>query len=309
MLNWILLLAGIVCAAAGGEFFVRGSVGLARWLRVAPGVIGATVAAFSTSSPELSVSVSSAVAGSPEIAMGDALGSNVVNVALILGLALVISAIRSPVDTLRRDFPVALCVPVLTALLLIDGVLSRVDGLLMLLLFLAWLVITIMHARSQRSAAAAVLGARDRWLALIWCGLGMPMLVLAGVLIVTGARGIAESLGIAPFVIGAVLVSVGTSAPELATTIVAKLRGHDEIGLGTVLGSNIFNGLLIIGVAATIRPIQVAPAGVGIALGAGFLALLFAYPGRSGLATRSRGVLLLLLYAGYIAAVLAGWLD
>jgi cation:H+ antiporter len=305
MTGWMLLVAGVLCAGLGGELFVRGSVGLARWLRIAPGVIGATVAAFSTSSPELSVSVSSAVAGSPEIAIGDALGSNVVNVALILGLALVISAIRSPVDTLRRDFPAALCVPVLTALLLIDGVLSRIDGLLMLSLFLAWLAITIVHARSQRSAAAAVLSGRDRWLALLWCGLGLPILVLAGVLIVSGARGIAESLGVAPFVIGAVLVSVGTSAPELATTIVAKLRGHDEVGLGTVLGSNIFNGLLIIGVAASIRPIRVALLDVSAALGAGLLALLLAYPRRSGLITRSRGVLLLLLYAGYIAAALA----
>ncbi len=304
-MDGITLIAGVACAALGGELFVRGSVGLARWLRVAPGIIGATVAAFATSSPELSVSVSSSIAGSPEIAIGDALGSNVVNVALILGLALVISAIQSPRDTLRRDVPVALCVPILTALLLIDGVLSRADGILMLLVFLAWLVVTAEQARSQRSSSAEVLSGRDRWLALLWCGLGLPLLVLAGILIVSGARGIAESLGVAPFVIGATIVSVGTSAPELATALIAKLRGHDEVGLGAILGSNIFNGLFIVGVAASIRPIHVALSDVAMALGAGLLALLLVYPKRSGLIPRRRSAWLLALYVGYVLAVVA----
>jgi cation:H+ antiporter len=292
-----------VCAGLGGEFFVRGSVGLARWLRVAPGIIGATVAAFSTSSPELSVSVNAAVTGNSQIALGDALGSNVVNVALILGLALVISAIRSPRDTLRRDFPVALLVPVATALFLIDGVLSRIDGILMLAGFLAWLVVTIVHAKAQRSAVSEVLSDRGKWLAVLWCGLGLPLLVLAGILIVSGARGIAATLGVAPFVIGTTIVAVGTSVPELATTIIAKIRGHDEIGLGTVLGSNIFNGLLIVAVAAIIRPIHVNVHDVSVALAFGFVALLFALPSRSGVIRRLHGALLLLLYAGYIAAV------
>ena len=303
MTDWIVLIAGVVCAGLGGEFFVRGSVGLARWLRVAPGIIGATVAAFSTSSPELSVSVNAAVTGNSQIALGDALGSNVVNVALILGLALVISAIRSPRDTLRRDFPVALLVPVATALFLIDGVLSRIDGILMLAGFLAWLVVTIVHAKAQRSAVSEVLSDRGKWLAVLWCGLGLPLLVLAGILIVSGARGIAATLGVAPFVIGTTIVAVGTSVPELATTIIAKIRGHDEIGLGTVLGSNIFNGLLIVAVAAIIRPIHVNVHDVSVALAFGFVALLFALPSRSGVIRRLRGALLLLLYAGYIAAV------
>lgn len=308
MANWIALIAGVVCAGLGAELFVRGSVGLARWLRIAPGIVGATVAAFSTSSPELSVSVSAAVTGNSQIALGDALGSNVVNIALILGLALVISAIRSPRDTLRRDFPVALLVPVVTALFLIDGVLSRIDGILMLSLFLAWLTVAAVHARAQRSAAVEVLSEHHKWLAVLWCALGLPLLVLAGILIVSGAQGIAEALGVAPFVIGTTIVAVGTSTPELATTIIAKIRGHDEMGLGTILGSNIFNGLLIVGVAATIRPIQVSARGVAAALAFGFVALVCAYPPRSGLISRLRGVMLLLLYGGYVGAIALGWL-
>lgn len=112
---------GVVCAGIGGELFVRGAVGVAHWARVSPGIIGATVAAFATSSPELSVSINAAIAGQPQIALGDALGSNVVNVALILALALVISGIQSPRDSVKRDFPVALLIPISTGVLLLDG--------------------------------------------------------------------------------------------------------------------------------------------------------------------------------------------
>ena len=141
--DFALLLAGVVCAGIGGELFVRGVVGIAHWARISPGIIGATVAAFATSSPELSVSVSSALAARPEIALGDALGSNVVNVALILGLALVISAIRTPPGSIRRDMPVALLAPVLTGLLFLDGELSHLDGAVLMVVFVAWLAATL----------------------------------------------------------------------------------------------------------------------------------------------------------------------
>jgi cation:H+ antiporter len=303
MTDWILLVAGVLCAGLGGELFVRGSVGIAQWLRIAPGIIGATIAAFSTSSPELSVSINAAVAGKPQIALGDALGSNVVNVALILGLALVLSGIRSSRQAVRRDFSVAVLVPILIGILLIDGVLSRVDGVLMLCAFLAWLMTAVLQARKQRSAAPEVPSGARQWISILWCCLGMPLLVGAGVLIVTGAKGIAASLGLDPFVIGATIVAVGTSAPELATTLVAKVRGHDEIGLGNILGSNIFNGLFVIALAATIRPIVVDWRETTTALAFGLAALLLVLPRRDGMIPRRRGVLLLVLYGAYVAAV------
>ncbi|MGK2915060.1 MAG: sodium:calcium antiporter, partial [Porticoccaceae bacterium] len=147
MESYVALILGVIAAGIGGELFVRGVVGLARWARVAPGIIGATVAAFATSSPELSVSISSAMAGKPQIALGDALGSNVVNVALILALALVFSGIQSSRDSVKRDFPVALLIPVITGVLFLDGGLSRFDGALMLLLFLGWLTAAAIEAR------------------------------------------------------------------------------------------------------------------------------------------------------------------
>lgn len=300
-----VLFAGVLCAGLGGELFVRGTVGLARWARVSPGIIGATVAAFATSSPELSVSISSAWAGRPQIALGDGLGSNVVNLALILALALLISGVRSPRDTLKRDFPVAVLVPLLTGLLLLDGVLSRADGFFLLGLFLCWLSATVVEARRQRSAAGQDPEPAPRISSTLTLSvLGLGLLGAAGQFIVSGAQGIALSLGVDPFVIGASIVAVGTSVPELATAVTAKLRGHDELGLGTLLGSNIFNGLGVVALAAAIAPIQMAWRDVAVALSCGLLAVVFAYPSRSGRIGRWRGVLLLTLYGVYLTAVL-----
>lgn len=304
MNDYLALFLGVICAGIGGELFVRGAVGLAFWARVSPGIIGATVVAFATSSPELSISINAAMAGKPQIGLGDALGSNVVNVALILGIALLISGIQSPRDSVKRDFPVALLIPIITGVLFLDGELSRIDGLLMLGMFIAWLVAAVIEARKQRSAVGNVREEQRRWLAVVSCMAGLAFLVAAGNLIVAGARGMAISFGIDEFIIGATIVAVGTSVPELATTVIAKLRGHDEVGLGAILGSNIFNGLLIVAVAAMIHPITVPWREVAIALVFGFVALVFAYPTRKGFIERRRGVLLLVLYAAYLATLL-----
>lgn len=300
---WFLL-AGAVCAAAGGELFVRGAVGVAHWARVAPGVIAATVVAFATSSPELSVSVNAALAGDPQVALGDALGSNVLNVALILGLAVSISALHSPRERIRREFPVALLAPAATAVLCLDGMLSRLDGVVLLAFFVAWLGLTVREARRSRNladkATGSAIGARGRWAIVLSCAVGLALLVTAGRLIVIGALAMAEAFEVDAFVVGATVVAVGTSVPELATTVVAKLRGLDDVSLGAILGSNIFNGLFIIGVAATIHPITVIWRDVALALAVGFAALLVAYPWRGSTIGRWRGALLLLLYTAYV---------
>ena len=304
MNDYVALSMGVICAGIGGELFVRGAVGLAHWARISPGIIGATVAAFATSSPELSVSVNAALAGKPQIALGDALGSNVVNVALILGLALVISGIQSPRDSVKRDFPVALLIPIITGVLFLDGELSRFDGFLMLCILFAWLVAAIIETRKQRSATEEVLGEHQGGLVILSCVVGLAFLVAAGNFIVAGARGIAIAFGIDEFIIGATIVAVGTSVPELATTVIAKLRGHDEVGLGTILGSNILNGIFVVAVAAIIHPITVAWPEVAITLAFGLAALVFTYPTRTGFIERRRGVLLLVLYAAYLATIL-----
>ena len=303
MNDYILLLLGVLCAGIGGELFVRGAVGVAGWARVSPGIIGATVAAFATSSPELFVAISSVRAGTPEIALGDALGSNVVNVALVLAVALVISGIQSSRGSVRRDFTVALAAPVLTMFLAVDGTLSRLDGAILLLAFFAWIFIVLFAVRKERSATEEVLGEHRGWLVVLSGVVGLGFLVTAGNLIVTSAQGIAAEFGVDKFVISATVVALGTGTPELATVIISKLRGHDEVGLGTILGSNIFNGLWIIGVTAVLRPVTASFDGVALVLAFGLAVVALSYPGRSGFIGRGRGALLLAVYMAYLIAV------
>ncbi|HYN56689.1 MAG TPA: sodium:calcium antiporter [Motilibacterales bacterium] len=300
----LLIILGVAAAGAGGELFVRGSVALAMRMRIAPGIVGATVVAFATSSPELSVGVNSALEGAPEIALGDALGSNVVNVALVLGLALAMAGATPRRADLNRDLPVALIAPLITLGLASDGTIGRTDGLILLGCFAAWLAVTVRQAARERDATAGMLGETDRRKITRDTVAGLVLLILAGRLIVLAAQDIGDALGWDAFTVGAVMVAIGTSTPELATTITARLRGHDEVSVGTVLGSNIFNGLLIVGVAAAIAPIHVAGPVLRLAIGAGVLSLLLALPGRSDRLGRGRGLALLLLYATYLVALL-----
>jgi cation:H+ antiporter len=303
MIDYLALLIGIACAGAGGELFVRGTVGIAGAMRISAGIIATTVAAFATSSPELTVSINSALNGTPRIALGDALGSNVVNVALILAAAVLIAPITATRDTVKRDFPVALVVPVILAALLFDGVLSRLDGAVLLGLFAGWLIAVVREARRQRSAAAAVLGEHRPVRAVIEAAAGLALLILAGRLIVVGATGIAEAHGIDAFIIGATVVALGTSVPELATAIISGIKGHEEVGLGTILGSNIFNGLFIVGVACSIAPISITLREVGPPLVLGLAAVALTYPPTTGRIERWRGIILLGVYATYLFAV------
>ena len=295
----VALTVGLVFAGVGGELFVRAAVGIAAWARVPAGVIGATVAAFATSTPEMSVAIGAALAEKPEIALGDGLGSNVVNVALVLGLALLVGPILAPRESTRRDVPFAVLVPLLTVVLAMNGTISRLDGTILLCAFTAWLVLTTIGARRERSAAVAVLAERSHWRSILEIAAGLALLVAAGRLIVYGARGVGEELGLDAFVIGATFVAVGTSTPELATTLVARVRGHSEIGLGTIVGSNIYNGGFVIALAALIHPITVNFRDVGAAIGFG-LALVALLLNARGMLGRRLGVTFLSLYVVYV---------
>lgn len=304
MNDYLYLISGIVFAGLGAELFVRAMVGLSQWARISPAMVSATIAAFATSSPELSVSINSALAGSPQIALGDALGSNVVNIALILAIPLIISGIQCPRDSVKRDFPVAMLVPVITGILFIDGQLSRIDGLLLLGVFVVWLVTVIIEARKQQGIATEALDTHQGWFIVWSCFTGLVLLIIAGNFIVSGARSMALSFGLDDFIVGATLVAIGTSTPELATAVVAKLRKHDDVSLGTLLGSNIFNGLFIVAVAAIIHPITVSWREIAATLLFGLVALLVSYPRPKGFIDRKRGILLLMLYLVYLSAII-----
>jgi cation:H+ antiporter len=301
----LALLAAIPLAAFGGEAFLKGVLGVAAWLRLPRFLVATTLAAFATSSPELTVSSMAALAGKPEIGLGDALGSNVVNIALILGLALLFGALTAHLADIRRDFVLALGVPVLTLILARDGALSRAEGVLLLGLFALWLALVVRQGINHRRST---LGRREEGQVgpvrpSLFLILGLACLILAGRLFVTGASGVAEGFGVHPYVIGALVVAIGTSLPELVTMLIARWRGHDDVGLGTLLGSNLFNGLAIVGLAAAIHPIRAPQAEVAVALGFGVLTLLLILP-HAGVIPRWRGLVLLTAYAAYVVATL-----
>lgn len=323
MMDLAALAGAIILAAAGGEAFLKGVLGIASWLRVPKLLVATTLAAFATSSPELTVSSIAALSGKPEIGLGDALGSNVVNIALILGLALLFGPTRVVRQELRRDFVLALAVPLLTLWLAVDGVLTRFEGGLLLLIFAIWMGLVIRAGAAARTtgslqplanyesslplagktSAPAEAGARHR-LALLYGVGGLAALIAAGRLFVSGASGIAATFGVDAYVIGALIVAIGTSLPELVTVILSRLRGHDDIGTGTLIGSNLFNGLAIVGVAASIHPIQSPPENIAIAISFGLIAVLLMIPNQAGFITRGRGILLLAVYAGFVLATL-----
>ncbi len=278
----LLLLLGSILAGAGGEFFVRGLVNLSVWWRVAPGIVAATVAAFATSAPEMSVAVNSAVVGRPEIALGDVLGSNVVNIGLILGIALVFAAITVDGGTVVREYPAAVAAPVLVGLLALDGRLGPIDGLVLLVVFAVWMAQSAIAARRIRAATPHALLERSRVSVIVNLAVGLVLLIAAGRVILAAALGFSAALGWDGFVVGAALVALGTSAPELATVVIAKVRGHDEVAVGTLLGSNIFNTLLIVGTAAIIHPIRIDSfeTDVGLVASATLVLLIIPVAGR-----------------------------
>lgn len=301
----LLLLAAVPAATLGGAAFLQGVVGVAAGLRLPRLLVATTLAAFATSSPELTVSGLAAWAGRPGIGLGDALGSNVVNLGLVLGSALLFGPLTVAPREIRRDWLLAVAVPVLTLLLALDGALSRMDGVVLLGMFATWTAwltrLALRHRRNPRiettepSPAPPMAGALLRLLA------GLAGLLLAGRLFVAGATGIASALGVHAYVIGATLVSAGTSLPEWVTVLLARRRGHDDVGVGTLLGSNLFNGLAVVGLAASIRPIRASLHEIGIAAGFGLLTLALVLP-RHGVLSRRRGLALLLAYAAFLVA-------
>jgi cation:H+ antiporter len=297
----LLFAFGCICAGIGGELFVDGLVSLADRSRIPRGVVAATIGAFATSAPELIVGITAASQGVPEIALGDATGSNVVNIALVLAIPLAVFGLTAPRDSVFRDVPFALALYPIIVLAGLDGRLSQDEAVMLLAVFATWFLWVMVFALRNRSNAPPPENGRSGALLALAGIVGLFMLFLAGQFIVAGATGLAASAGLPPFVIAATVVALGTSVPELATVIIAVARRHHEVGLQTILGSNIFNTLLIVPIAALIHPLAIDLNAASIVLAAGFVATLFVVPVGSLRLGRWRGSALLLLYVSFIA--------
>lgn len=307
MLNFVLLLVGSVGLYLGAEWLVKGASGLAATLGVRPLAIGITVVAYGTSAPEMTVSTVSALAGKSDIALGNVIGSNIANIGLILGITAMIAPPTVQAGLMRRELPVMLGATLAVPLLLLDGVISRIEGGLLLFAAAAFTWITLRSVTPNKSEgpeqASAPQGSKAR-LGLI-TALGLGVLVGGGKLFVDGAVGLALAVGISERVVGLTVVAVGTSLPELAASLVAALRGHSEIAVGNVLGSNIFNVCLILGTAALVHPIAGELGAVRLELVAlGVLTLICAVSMRTARKIqRFEGAFLVVLYGLFLVVL------
>jgi cation:H+ antiporter len=261
----LALITGLTLLLLGAEGLVRGGAALARRLRVSALVVGLTVVAFGTSTPELVVSIKAALLDAGDIALGNVVGSNIANVLLILGIAAIIRPLRVKAQVIRIDIPIMIGVSVLALPILMNGRVSRVEGLGLLAGIACYTILSVVLARRETEPAVLTeydraLSARPRSLGgqIVAILLGLSMLAIGSDLFVRGAVALATAVGYSEAFIGLTVVAVGTSLPELFTSVVAAARGESDIAVGNVVGSNIFNLLAILGTSALLRPIQAA---------------------------------------------------
>jgi cation:H+ antiporter len=314
---YLLSLGGFVLLFGGGEWLVRGAVIVARRFGISPLLIGMTVVAFCTSAPELMVSVSAALEGRAAISVGNVVGSNIANILLILGASSLVAPIVFKPAELRRDTAVMLGSTVLLVALALTGDIGRASGALMVFLLLLYIVYSYRSEAAGLSPAAELheheaeefdSTPQQMWRGVFYLAGGLGALVLGSRWLIDGASAIAETFGVPEAVVGLTIVAVGTSLPELATSLVAAVRGHSDVAVGNVVGSNIFNVLSILGITAIITPIpvveQIARFDVWVMLGATVLLVPFLV--RSGRIGRRAGMVSLALYIGYTATLYLG---
>ncbi len=313
----LAVLAGLVLLVWSADRFVDGAAASARHLGMSPLLIGMVIMGFGTSAPELVVSVMASLDGNPGIALGNAYGSNIANIALILGLTAVIAPIAVHSQVIRRELPILLAVTAVAALQVYDGEITRVEAIVLLVLLVVLLGWNIYQGR--RGEVDALGGEVEKDLdahsmpmkkALIWVGVGLLLLVVSSRLLVWGAVDIAQFFGVSDLVIGLTVVAIGTSLPELASSIAAIRKGEHDMALGNVIGSNLFNTLGVVGLAGVIHPMVAEPAVFTrdmLVMGALTLALfVFAYGFRGpGRINRIEGGVLLASFVAYTTYLLS----
>ena len=257
LLDILLIIIGVALVLKGADFLTEGASALARRMHVPEIVIGLTIVAAGTSAPELFVSVVSALSDTPDLAVGNVVGSNTMNCMLIVGTAAMVAPMTISRSTVKKDIPFSVAASVLLMLIAFDSFLGRFDGILLLIGFAAFMAYTLMQAKKGQTETVEEVKQQNPWLSAFYIVAGLALLVVGSNLFVDSASSVAAALGVSEGVIGLTVVAGGTSLPELATSVVAARKGQSAIAIGNVIGSNVFNILLILGLTATISPMQI----------------------------------------------------
>lgn len=308
LLPWIAILLGFVGLIWSADRFVDGSATIASRFGISKLIIGLTVVAFGTSAPEVVVSISSSLKDSGDLAIGNAIGSNLANIGLVLGITALIAPLPIKTHILKQEFLIMLGVFALAGLFLFDSKLSLIEGIILVSMLLP-LLLWIAYSKKQHPEDEEDLPEVTSMKAgILWFFVGLSCLIASAEVLVWGAKIIALELGVSPLIIGLTVVAVGTSLPELAASVMSALKGHHDIAIGNVIGSNIFNLLLVMGIAPIIKPLVMeaevfsrdfaAMSIIALFLGS---AMLFSYLKSKGNSQLGRlaGIALLLLYGSY----------
>ncbi|MDH5633152.1 MAG: calcium/sodium antiporter [Gammaproteobacteria bacterium] len=316
MSSFIAIVAGFVLLVWTADRFVNGSAAIARNLGVAPLIIGLTIVAFGTSAPEIFVSAVAAWNGAPGMAVGNALGSNIANVGLILGITAMVVPLSVRSETLRREFPILFAVMLLSLMLVLDGSLDFIDGFILfaaLGLMIYWMVNLGLRSRRTDPIAseyeAELPDTMPMKQAIIWFVIGLVGLVVSSRILVWGAVNIAQALGVSDLVIGLTIVAIGTSLPELAASVMSALKKEHDIAIGNVLGSNMYNLLAVMGMPALISPtplpeqVLLRDFPVMIAMTVALFAMAYGFRG-PGRLNRFEGFALIAAFFSYQATII-----
>ena len=304
IIDLLLILAGLALVVFGSDYLVDGASAIARKSGVSEFVIGVTIVGFGTSCPELVVSLTGAIQGSADISIGNVVGSNIMNTLLILGLTAVLAPIAvTPLNT-KRDIPTMVGVTLFFVLLTLKGSLNWIDGVLFLLLFAAYMVVSLRSGKEEAQPEEEA-QSRERGIgvAVLMVLGGLAGLIFGGRLFVDHAVAFAKAVGVSEKFIAITLLAGGTSLPELVTCIVAAAKKKGQLALGNIIGSNIFNILLILGLSSLIRPLSTAGMGtvdLAVLLASAVAVALAAYIGKHARINRLEGALMLALEAGYL---------
>lgn len=308
-----LLILGLLLLLVSGKYLVESSVVIARHFHIPTGIIGLTIVAFGTSAPELLVSLQAAVQGHPDMAVGNVVGSNISNILLVLGLTTVIFPLVVQPESVKRDWPIMIGLSVLLLLILLDYQVTRLEGGILVLLLGGYILFSIYQSRKPQVNIPPVevpLRIMKWWVAMIIFAISCVGLAFGASLLVDNAAEMAHHFGISERVISITMVAVGTSLPELSTSLIAAFKKETDISLGNIIGSNIMNIVSVLGLTALIKPFSIVPELLTIdipwMIGASVLLFLFMIPARKGRINRLEGSILFLAYAIYIYFIFIG---